>query len=169
MEHKEIERKFLIRSSYEITKTPIEELEIMQNYLAVNKEEEVRIRSMIDINEDNKYSHHLDIKAGEGLIRDEFKKSISKETFYSLMKNIKAKPIIKNRYLYEYKDYIIEIDVYLNKELKDLRIIEVEFKSLEDANSFILPKWLFNLSVVEVTYNKDYKNANLWKKINNLK
>lgn len=169
MEHKEIERKFLIRSSYEITKTPIEELEIMQNYLAVNKEEEVRIRSMIDINEDNKYSHHLDIKAGEGLIRDEFKKLISKETFYSLMKNIKAKPIIKNRYLYEYKDYIIEIDVYLNKELKDLRIIEVEFKSLEDANSFILPKWLFNLSVVEVTYNKDYKNANLWKKINNLK
>jgi len=169
MEHKEIERKFLIRSSYEITKTPIEELEIMENYLAVNKEEEVRIRSMIDINEDNKYSHHLDIKAGEGLIRDEFKKLISKETFYSLMKNIKAKPIIKNRYLYEYKDYIIEIDVYLNKELKDLRIIEVEFKSLEDANSFILPKWLFNLSVVEVTYNKDYKNANLWKKINNLK
>ena len=169
MEHKEIERKFLIRSSYEITKTPIEELEIMENYLAVNKEEEVRIRSMIDINEDNKYSHHLDIKAGKGLIRDEFKKSISKETFYSLMKNIKAKPIIKNRYLYEYKDYIIEIDVYLNKELKDLRIIEVEFKSLEDANSFILPKWLFNLSVVEVTYNKDYKNANLWKKINNLK
>ena len=51
--------------------------------------------------------------------------------------------------------YEMEVDVYEN-EYKGLVIAEIEFKTIEEANSFIPPSWL-----VDITDDEKYKNQTL--------
>jgi adenylate cyclase len=55
----------------------------------------------------------------------------------------------------------IELDFFTTPTLKGLVIAEVEFDSLDMADSFLVPWWFGQ----EVTQDKSYSNANLYKKI----
>jgi adenylate cyclase len=155
----EIERKFL--ANFKVVpgiKTLIAERHVEQNYL-VTGNDEIRIRK---VSTNNNIKAYVGFKKGSGLVREEFEKEISLDSYNQLSKLINAKPIIKIRREIEIDGLIYEHDVYLNDELNGLQIIEIEFRNEEESKNFVIPDWLGE----EVTDDKNYKNQSLWKKIN---
>lgn len=136
----------------------IAERHVEQNYL-VTGNEEIRIRK---ISTNNNIKAYVVFKKGSGLVREEFEKEISLDSYNQLSKLINAKPIIKIRREIEIDGLIYEHDVYLNDELNGLQIIEIEFRNEEESKNFAIHDWLGE----EITDDKNYKNQSLWKKIN---
>lgn len=155
---KEIERKFkLKRVPSDLIDHIIDQTLIVQDYLAISDTEEVRIRKSIN-NTNNLY--YLTIKTGCGLEREENDILISEQT-YSSLHRIGSKPIVKERFLMVVEGVRIELDVYLN-DLEGLVIAEIEFYTMQQAIDFKPPAWLGE----DVTEDEQYKNKNLWIKIN---
>lgn len=158
--NKEIERKFLI-SQDSLLKLRVHKTYgksyIEQNYLAIGNEE-VRVRYKENSNLDSEYT--LTVKNGSGIEREEFEKVITKDTYDQL--NKRTEPVKKYREKIELNSLVVEIDEYINEELKGLMIAEIEFKTIEEAIEFSLPEW----AIKDVTDNKSYKNQSLWKTIN---
>ncbi len=142
----EIERKFIIE------KTPdnlrgFTSKSIKQGYISSSPV--IRIRQLADV-------FILTIK-GKGLIaREEFELSLSKSEFQALSLKTEGLIIDKTRYYIPYNEYMIELDTF-HKEYEGLIIAEVEFTSLEEANTFIPPKWFGE----DVSENPAYHNVNM--------
>lgn len=155
---KEIEKKFLIYSIPE-TVDILETKEIHQTYLALG-DEELRVRKAI---KNGKEKYTLTIKRGSGLVREEIETEISSSTYEQLLSSTNKKPLIKTRNVAKLisgcMEYNVEIDTYQN--ITGLIVAEIEFPTETAANNFTAPEW-FGDDVTEI---KDYKNQNLWKKI----
>lgn len=166
--NQEIEKKYIIRSvedvEYLLQKSNYVTYEkIEQNYLAVTKDEELRIRK----SEKNKETNYfLTYKNGLGLIRDENEVEVSEQIYSSLNQLIHTKPLIKTRHKLMYEGFILEIDSYVTEEYQQLFILEVEFENLEEITLFEKLNIFENNSFKEVTEDKNYKNKNMWKYIN---
>ena len=91
------------------------------------------------------------------ITRDGFEQNIGPQLFETFKRNAIAS-ITKNRYRIRYGDWTLELDEYTGK-LAGLVILEIEFKTEEDAAAFVLPDWAIN--AIEVTTDEDYKNKNL--------
>ena len=141
----EIERKFMVKVLPSLENIPFKR--IRQGYVTLNPE--LRIRQA-----DDKY--YL-TKKGEGyLVREEeeFEVSVAEgEEYFSKCEN---RLVYKTRYYIPYEKYIVELDIY-EKKHKGLIVCEVEFESVEDAKSFILPSWFGE----EITENREYRNKYL--------
>ena len=141
----EIERKFMVKVLPSLENIPFKR--IRQGYVTLNPE--LRIRQA-----DDKY--YL-TKKGEGyLVREEeeFEVSVAEgEEYFSRCEN---RLVYKTRYYIPYEKYIVELDIY-EKKHKGLIVCEVEFESVEDAKSFILPSWFGE----EITENREYRNKYL--------
>ena len=146
---KEIERKFLLQDLPANLKKLKKDF-ILQGY--INSEQgEKRIRNV------NNKKFYINEKYGQGIVRDEVEKEISKAKFLELFKDTKGKIIKKIRYYYPLAgDKTAEIDCYYGK-LKGLNVAEVEFKSIEEAEKFEKPKWFGD----DVTFEKEFKNYSL--------
>ncbi len=144
----EIERKFLIKNLPNLI--GVDSIDIEQAYLVIDKEKESRIRRV-----DNNY--FVTIKNGKGIERYEIEYPISKEEYQSFKKQHIGKVINKRRFLIPLSESLTaELDMYSN-DLVGLNVVEVEFASLEQANSFKPPSWFSK----EITNSKDYKNSSL--------
>lgn len=143
----EIERKFLINELLGLEDAKYEE--ILQGYLLVSDEKELRIRKKGD-----KYFQAS--KVGSGLSRTEIENEIGMFQFEQLWPETEGKRVEKKRYEIDHEGYLIELDVY-SGSLAGLIVAEVEFNSEEQANSFIPPDWFGE----EVTHDVRYKNKNL--------
>ena len=64
---------------------------------------------------------------------------LTEEEFNELMK-LDGKRVRKIRYFYRYKDRIAEIDVFQDK-LKGLILVDFEFESKQEKDSFIMPEF----------------------------
>lgn len=153
---KEIEKKYVIE------KIPIDlemedTKEIHQTYLAVGIEE-IRVRKIL---KDEKESHTMTIKKGSGLTREEIEYPITKETYSQLLEGSSRRPLIKTRSKVRLGELVFDLDVYKNTNDPELKTIEIEFDSEEEAHRFIQPVWFGK----DVTEDKGYKNQNLWKEI----
>lgn len=158
---KEIERKFIIdRMPVDISDYTLTSTAIVQSYLSINDNEEVRVRRSTFRNDVQCF---LTVKRGKGLERDEYEVSISHQSFLDLQP-MHTKPLIKTRWYVIISDIHMEIDVYTSKENSGLCIVEVEFDTVQDAQNFCPPFWFGE----EVTNNKNYKNQSLWMKENGL-
>lgn len=146
----EIERKYLVKNLPEELQS-YDKKHISQGYLCTNPV--VRIRRS-----DNEY--FLTYK-GQGLMeREEYEFSLSAEAFEHMLPKIDGILIEKIRYLIPIDEiHTAELDVFQGV-LAPLRLVEVEFSSLEDANSFVPPDWFGD----DVTNSGDYHNSNLSKK-----
>lgn len=155
----EIERKFLLEEIPEGLK--IEERKtIYQSYLATGKEE-VRIRR-IDLDKGSRFYLTYKNRTGEKNQREEIEIEIGENTYGQL--NNKSLPIIKERFVIGLGDGLIaEADVYKNLDF-ELKTVEVEFKSLEEAEGFKAPGWFGR----ELTGTKEYNNQWLWERVNNI-
>ena len=146
----EIERKFLVKelpANLEL----YEQHRISQGYLCTDPV--VRIRRSND-------DYFLTYK-GQGLMaREEHEFPISAEAFEHMLPKIDGILIDKIRYLIPLDEtHTAELDVFQGK-LAPLRLVEVEFESVEDANAFVPPAWFGD----DVTNSGEYHNSNLSKR-----
>ncbi len=146
----EIERKWLIKNVPEKVLKDIDPIRILQGYIAVHEDKtEVRVRQFGD-------AYWQTIKSPGHISRQEFELPISKELFEQLYKLTKGRQLIKQRYLVPFGELKIELDEYL-EDLTGLWVAEVEFNSLEIANSFVAPDWFAE----EISGVSKYKNFTL--------
>lgn len=146
----EIERKYLVRNlpgeleGYEHTR-------ISQGYLCTNPV--VRIRRSKD-------DYFLTYK-GQGLMeREEYEFPLSAEAFEHMLPKIDGILIDKIRYFIPLDEtHTAELDIFQGV-LAPLRLVEVEFSSIEDANNFVAPDWFGD----DVTNSGEYHNSNLSQK-----
>lgn len=143
----EIERKFLTKEiPFDITAYPCRE--IVQAYLSFSPT--IRIRK-----QDTAYI--LTVKGKGHLAREEFELSLTEEEYERLFRKTEGTPVVKKRYLVPLAAGLTaEVDLY-EGELAGLMTTEVEFSSLEEAESFLAPHWFGK----DISEEKAYKNTAL--------
>lgn len=147
----EIERKYLVKT---LPILPAACKRITQQYLAITKDEEVRIRRVFEgINSE----FVLTIKFGTGMTRKEIETKISCKLFEQMF-NANKPTINKHRYCIHDRNSgcKFEVDVY-QQQLSGLITVEVEFDTENAANAFKPPDWFGK----DVTTDASYKNKNL--------
>lgn len=142
----EVERKFRVR---EVPASLGEGTPLRQAYLAVDGDVEVRVR-------DQGGRHVLTVKGGHGLRRTEVEVDIDPTEFDELWALAPDRRISKTRHEVPVGDHVAEVDVYAGS-LEGLVVVEVEFPTPADAESFTPPPWFAE----ELTNNPAYTNATL--------
>ena len=143
----EIERKYLLKQlpsnldNYESKK-------IAQGYLCTSPV--VRVRRSND-------NYYMTYKGSGLMVREEYNLPLTKEAYEHLVKKIDGRLIEKTRYLIPLDGGLTaELDVFEN-DLAPLTLVEVEFDSVESANSFVAPEWFGE----DVTESGKYHNSYL--------
>ena len=141
----EIERKFLIPVLPEDLETyPHRRIE--QAYLCT--EPVVRIRRQDD-------NYILTYKSAGMMAREEYNLPLTKEAYEHLKGKADGIVLSKTRYLLPLPDgLMIELDVF-DAPYETLRLAEVEFSSIEQAEAFVPPVWFGE----DVTYSGKYHNS----------
>ena len=152
----EIEKKFLVNHLPERFYA-YDHTELEQAYISFGDggESEKRVRLM----RSGKSERYFYTEKSDGtLSRDEYELEITKKEYRSLCGSIISKFVKKARYYIPVSRGLLmaELDVY-HGELTGLVTVEVEFSSLEEAESFSPPTWFGE----DITEDKRYKNKNL--------
>ncbi len=148
----EIERKFLIKEfPADLEQYSFHVLE--QGYL--NTDPVVRVRKEDD-------SYYLTYKGKGFLAREEYNLPLNETAYAHLITKADGNIIKKKRYLIpiEGTELTIELDVFA-APFAPLILAEVEFESIEQAQSFVPPAWFGE----DVTENREYSNSTLSKKV----
>lgn len=156
----EIERKYLLDEypTAFIEKGTLvveKEQQIEQTYLALDGDQELRVRRIVDMQTGAVDFTHT-FKKGWGLSREEVEYSISEGLYEQVVKAHGAIPLTKRRVTARWGERIIEIDDY---NQIDLMVLEVEFPSLEDAEAFVPPAWFGK----DISTEKQYSNKKVWR------
>lgn len=147
----EIERKWLIDPNnipYDLNSC--KKIKIEQSY--INFSPVIRIRNI----DDNEYILTIKSKTSEeGLVREEYECSLTKDKYDKLLSKKEGNTISKNRYFVKEEDGLTrEIDIFLG-DLEGLAYLEIEFSNLESAQNFETPNWV----IKDVTADPLYKNS----------
>ena len=149
----EIERKYLIK---DINTLPINlkdypHHEIEQAYL--NTEPVIRIRRQDD-------SYYLTYKSKGLMAREEYNLPLNKISYEHLLEKADGYILTKTRYEIPLNDHLtIELDIFHGK-FEGLILAEVEFPSMEEAESFTPPEYFGE----DVTFSTEYHNSTLSQK-----
>ena len=145
----EIERKFLISKENlpaDLDAYPHHKLE--QGYLSTAPV--VRIRK-----EDENY--YLTYKSKGLMTREEYNLPLTEKAYLHLLPKIDGRLIRKKRYMIPLSDILtIELDLF-EGDLAPLMLVEVEFQTEDDADSFTAPDWFGE----DVTFYGKYHNSYL--------
>lgn len=147
-EHLEIERKFLLAHEPPCLKEGAPS-HLAQGYLAIGDADQARLR-------DEDGSLTLTVKAGRGMKRAEYEVEVSREQFDALWPATEGRRLEKQRHECPIGVGECVVDVYLGP-LRGLRVVEVEFATSVQADSFEPPSW-FGKEVTEVS---GYGNVSL--------
>lgn len=143
----EIERKFLVKNIPANLESYAQQ-RISQGYINTNPV--VRIRRSND-------DYYLTYKGKGHMVREEYNLPLNAESFAHMLSKIDGILIDKIRYLIPLDDtHTAELDIFQGT-LAPLRMVEVEFDTVEDANAFLPPEWFGE----EVTTNRGYHNSSL--------
>ena len=146
----EIERKYLVKQTPE-NLDKYEQKRISQGYLCTNPV--VRIRRS---NEE----YFLTYKSRGLMAREEHEMPLTAEAFEHMLPKIDGILIDKIRYMIPLDEkHVAELDIFQGI-LAPLRLVEVEFESIEEANAFVPPEWFGD----DVTNSGEYHNSNLCKR-----
>ncbi|MBQ6812298.1 MAG: CYTH domain-containing protein [Agathobacter sp.] len=146
----EIERKYLVKQTPE-NLDKYEQKRISQGYLCTNPV--VRIRRS---NEE----YFLTYKSRGLMAREEHEMPLTAEAFEHMLPKIDGILIDKIRYMIPLDEkHVAELDIFQGI-LAPLRLVEVEFESIEEANAFVPPEWFGD----DVTNSGEYHNSNLSKR-----
>ena len=146
----EIERKYLVKQTPE-NLDKYEQKRISQGYLCTNPV--VRIRRS---NEE----YFLTYKSRGLMAREEHEMPLAAEAFEHMLPKIDGILIDKIRYMIPLDEkHVAELDIFQGT-LAPLRLVEVEFESIEEANAFVPPEWFGD----DVTNSGEYHNSNLSKR-----
>ena len=146
----EIERKYLVKYLPEKLEE-YEQKQIAQGYLCTNPV--LRIRRSND-------AYFLTYKGPGLMAREEHEFPLSAEAFEHMLPKVDGILIEKIRYMIPLDEkHTAELDVFQGV-LAPLRLVEVEFASVEEADSFVAPEWFGD----DVTNSGEYHNSNLSKR-----
>lgn len=146
----EIERKYLVKYLPEKLEE-YEQKHIAQGYLCTNPV--LRIRRSND-------AYFLTYKGPGLMAREEHEFPLSAEAFEHMLPKVDGVLIEKIRYMIPLDEkHTAELDVFQGV-LAPLRLVEVEFESIEDAENFVAPEWFGD----DVTNSGEYHNSNLSKR-----
>lgn len=158
----EIERKFLLPEFPE-QRIQNGELKVItrhnidQTYLALDGAQELRVRKITDLDSGEVTFTHT-FKDGKGISREEIEYSISEGLYNQMIEAVNAVALVKERITGVWNDITVEIDVYSQLNLS---VLEVEFNSLEEAESFVAPEWFGK----DVSTERQYSNKTVWKEL----
>lgn len=143
----EIERKYLVKQlPQHLEEYPSKK--IAQGYLNIRPV--VRIRRSND-------DYYLTYKGSGLMVREEYNLPLTKDAYEHMVSKIDGLLIEKTRYLIPLDAGLTaELDVF-EGSLAPLLLVEVEFDSVEAANSFIPPEWFGE----DVTNSGKYQNSSL--------
>lgn len=143
----EIERKYLVKNLPEnLEQYPNEK--IAQGYL--NTAPVVRIRRSGE-------QYVLTYKGNGLMVREEYNLPLTKDAYEHMLPKIDGLLIEKTRYRIPLPGGLTaELDIF-EGSLSPLVLVEVEFSSVEDANSFCPPAWFG----ADVTEDGSYHNSTL--------
>ena len=146
MENMEIERKWRVKTLPEGL-SDFKCIDMEQAYLNVSPT--VRIRR-----ENNEY--FLTYKGkGEGIAHTEYNLPIDKAAFEHMLKKADGRTIRKKRYVIPLSGGLkAELDIF-GEPFEPLMIVEVEFDSLDEADTFKAPDWFGE----DVSRDPRFKNA----------
>lgn len=145
----EIEKKFIPKDLPENLEN-FKHHKIEQAYL--NTAPVVRIRKQDD-------DYFLTYKGSGMMAREEYNLYLNKESYNHLLTKADGNIITKTRFLIPIHDGLTaELDIFEGK-FAGMLLVEVEFESVEQANSFIPPEWFGD----DVTNDKRYHNSYLSK------
>lgn len=158
----EIERKFLLpeiphKLIQEGDLEVISEQYIEQTYLAIDDSQEVRVRAITDRKSGDKTFTHT-FKQGNGLSREEVEYSITESIYAQLTAAFGFVPLTKTRITAEWNGLTVEIDSY---DQLQLTVVEVEFKSEDEAHAFTPPAWFGE----DISSQRQYSNKKVWKEL----
>ena len=146
MENIEIERKFLVKEIPDNLDT-YEKIDMTQGYL--NTSPVVRVRKEND-------DYVLTYKGSGLLSHSEYNLPLNKEAFEHLLKKCDGIIISKSRYKIPIENGLIaELDIFKG-DLDSLKLVEVEFGSVEEANNFIPPEWFGEDVTTDGRYHNSY-------------
>lgn len=147
----EIERKFLVRSLPDHYET-CPHASLTQGY--VSRDPVIRFRKI----ESDKGVVYRKTMKGRGLAaREEHEWTISREEYEDMRSHVQGKIIEKTRYRIPLENGLTaELDIF-HGTWEGLRIVEVEFPSLEEMNRFTPPDWFGE----DVTLDGRYQNSRL--------
>ncbi|MBQ7557501.1 MAG: CYTH domain-containing protein [Lachnospiraceae bacterium] len=148
MENTEIERKWMIKKMPDDL-SGYESIGMEQAYLNISPT--VRIRRENDV-------YFLTYKGiGEGIAHTEYNLPITKEAFEHMLPKADGIVIRKTRYVIPLEGGLkAELDIF-KEPYEGLRIVEVEFDSLEEAEAFKAPDWFGE----DVSNDPRFKNARM--------
>ena len=147
----EIERKYLVSGIPDnIDSYPCRFIE--QGYL--NTAPVVRVRRDND-------NYYLTYKGGGMMAREEYNLPLNKEAYEHLLAKADGNIITKHRYeIPDKTGRTIELDIF-DGVFNGTVIAEVEFDSIDEADSYIPPDWFLE----DVTNDTSYHNSNMSKRI----
>jgi len=146
MENIEIERKFLVKKIPDNLDT-YERIDMTQGYL--NTAPVVRVRKEND-------DYVLTYKGSGLLSHSEYNLPLNKEAFEHLLKKCDGIIISKSRYKIPIENNLTaELDIFKG-DLDSLKLVEVEFDSVEEANNFIPPEWFGEDVTTDGRYHNSY-------------
>ena len=146
MENMEIERKFLVKKIPDNLDT-YERMDMIQGYL--NTAPVVRVRKEND-------DYVLTYKGSGLLSHSEYNLPLNKESFEHLLKKCDGIIISKSRYKIPIENNLTaELDIFKG-DLDSLKLVEVEFGSVEEANNFIPPEWFGEDVTTDGRYHNSY-------------
>lgn len=146
----EIERKFLVSDiPSDLTQYKCHLIE--QGYLST--------KPVVRVRKDND-SYWLTYKGGGMMAREEYNLPLTKDSYEHLIKKADGNIITKHRYeIPDGTGKTIELDIF-DGLFEGTIFAEVEFDSIEEANSYIPPSWLTK----DVTHEKAYHNSHMSQK-----
>ena len=146
MENIEIERKFLVKKIPDNLDT-YERIDMTQGYL--NTAPVVRVRKEND-------DYVLTYKGSGLLSHIEYNLPLNKEAFEHLLKKCDGIIISKSRYKIPIENNLTaELDIFKG-DLDSLKLVEVEFDSVEEANNFTPPEWFGEDVTTDGRYHNSY-------------
>lgn len=146
MENIEIERKFLVKKIPDNLDT-YERIDMIQGYL--NTAPVVRVRKEND-------DYVLTYKGSGLLSHSEYNLPLNKEAFDHLLKKCDGIIISKSRYKIPIENNLTaELDIFKG-DLDSLKLVEVEFDSVEEADNFTPPEWFGEDVTTDGRYHNSY-------------
>ena len=146
MENIEIERKFLVKEIPDNLDT-YERIDMTQGYL--NTAPVVRVRKEND-------DYILTYKGNGLLSHSEYNLPLNKDAFEHLLKKCDGIIISKSRYKIPIENNLTaELDIFKG-DLDSLKLVEVEFDSVEEANNFTPPEWFGEDVTTDSRYHNSY-------------
>ena len=143
----EIERKYLVAKLPDQLETYTCRL-LEQGYLNTNP--------VVRIRRDNE-KYELTYKSAGLMSRQEYNLPLDRESYHHLLGKIDGRLIKKKRYVIPLSSgHTAELDIF-EGDLAPLMLVEVEFQTEDDADSFTAPGWFGE----DVTFSGKYHNSYL--------